>query len=152
MASSLFLLAKMVAFQGERDAARALYEESMSPAMKVDDRALVASCLQGLEVLISGKTALDASPINKASREDIALQFVPHTPEVGKFSAYPGSLTAPEVEVLRLMSTGLTDVQAVECLIIRPRTDHAHLSSTYSKLGVSSCSVVTRYALDHTLI
>ncbi len=62
---------------------------------------------------------------------------------------YPAGLTAREVQVLRLVATGLTDMQVAEQLIISPRTVHAHLTSIYTRLGVTSRSAATRYAVEH---
>ncbi len=64
---------------------------------------------------------------------------------------YPAGLTARQVEVLRLVAGGLTDVQVAEKLVLSPRTVHAHISSIYSKLGVTSRSAATRYAIEHHL-
>jgi DNA-binding NarL/FixJ family response regulator len=55
------------------------------------------------------------------------------------------------VEVLRLVARGLTDAQVAEKLVISPRTIHTHLNSIYSKLGVTSRSAATRYAIEHHL-
>jgi DNA-binding NarL/FixJ family response regulator len=55
------------------------------------------------------------------------------------------------VEVLRLLAGGLTDLQIAEKLVLSPRTVHAHISSIYSKLGVTSRSTATRYAIEHHL-
>lgn len=57
-------------------------------------------------------------------------------------------LTTRELEVLRLVATGLTDAQVAERLSVSTRTVNAHLRSIYSKLGVSSRSAVTRLALE----
>src|SRR5258708_33911451 len=64
---------------------------------------------------------------------------------------YPDGLTAREVEVLRLVAKGFTDAQVAEALVLSPRTVHAHLSSVYSKLGITSRSAATRYAIEHNL-
>jgi DNA-binding NarL/FixJ family response regulator len=56
------------------------------------------------------------------------------------------------VEVLRLVAQGLTDAQVAEQLVISPRTVNFHLASIYSKLGVSSRSAATRYAIEHQLV
>src|SRR5207248_10475189 len=64
---------------------------------------------------------------------------------------YPAGLTAREVEVLRLVAGGLTDLQIAEKLVLSPRTVHVHISSIYSKLGVTSRSAATRYAIEHHL-
>ena len=53
--------------------------------------------------------------------------------------------------LLRLVAGGLTDLQIADKLILSPRTVHAHISSIYSKLGVTSRSAATRYAIEHHL-
>jgi predicted ATPase/DNA-binding CsgD family transcriptional regulator len=65
--------------------------------------------------------------------------------------AYPAGLTAREVEVLHLLAGGLTDQQIADKLVLSPRTVHAHISSIYSKLAVTSRSAATRYAIEHHL-
>jgi predicted ATPase/DNA-binding CsgD family transcriptional regulator len=73
-------------------------------------------------------------------------------PPVAKSSTYPAGLTLREVEVLRLVAQGLTDVQVAEQLVISPRTVNSHLKAIYGKLGVSSRTAATRYAIEHTLM
>lgn len=58
-------------------------------------------------------------------------------------------LTKREIEVLRCVAQGLTDVQVAEQLVISHRTVHSHLNSIYSKLGITSRSAATRYAIEH---
>ena len=65
---------------------------------------------------------------------------------------YPEGLTAREVEVLRLVAQGLTNEQVAEQLVISARTVNTHLTSIYGKIGVSSRSAATRYAMVHHLI
>ena len=60
-------------------------------------------------------------------------------------------LTVREIEVLRAVAQGLTDTQVAERLVISPRTVHSHLNSIYSKLGITSRSAATRYAIEHNL-
>jgi DNA-binding CsgD family transcriptional regulator/tetratricopeptide (TPR) repeat protein len=67
-------------------------------------------------------------------------------------SSSPGELTEREVEVLRLVARGLTNEQVAEHLFISPRTVNSHLTSIYAKIGVSSRSAATRYAIDHKLV
>ena len=47
--------------------------------------------------------------------------------------AYPDSLTEREVEVLRLLATGLTDRQIAETLVIAESTARRHISNIYAK-------------------
>jgi predicted ATPase/DNA-binding CsgD family transcriptional regulator len=64
----------------------------------------------------------------------------------------PEGLTTREVEVLRLVARGLTNPQIAEQLVISPQTVHAHLRSMYSKLGVTTRSAATRFAVEHHLV
>ena len=73
-------------------------------------------------------------------------------PPVPNAPAYPDGLTAREVEVLRLVAQGLTNEQVAEDLVISPRTVETHLTSIYSKIGVSSRSAATRYAMQQHLV
>ena len=66
--------------------------------------------------------------------------------------AYPDGLTAREVEVLRLVAHGLTNEQVAKQLIISPRTVNTHLTTIFSKIGVSSRSAATRYAIEHHVV
>jgi len=61
-------------------------------------------------------------------------------------------LTARETQVLQLVSMGLTDAQIAEKLVISPRTVEAHVRSCLSKLGVSSRTAATRFAIAHHLV
>jgi DNA-binding CsgD family transcriptional regulator len=64
----------------------------------------------------------------------------------------PARLTAREVEILRWVTQGLTDIQIAEKLVISPRTVSTHLTSIYNKLGVSSRSAATRFAMEYHLV
>ncbi len=66
-------------------------------------------------------------------------------------SGHPAGLTLREVEVLRLVAAGLTDAQVAERLVLSVRTVHSHVRSIYRKLGVSSRTAATRYALQQGL-
>ncbi len=65
---------------------------------------------------------------------------------------YSAQLTAREQEVLRLVARGLTNEQVAEQLVISPRTVDTHLKLIYRKIGVSSRSAATRYAMQHHLV
>jgi len=63
----------------------------------------------------------------------------------------PAGLTPREGEVLRLLATGLANAEIARQLSLSPRTIDAHLSTIYSKLGVTSRGAAIRFALDHDL-
>jgi DNA-binding CsgD family transcriptional regulator len=57
-------------------------------------------------------------------------------------------LTAREVEILQLLSEGLSNAEISAQLFVSIRTVHAHLRSLYSKLGVGSRTAAVRSASD----
>jgi predicted ATPase/DNA-binding CsgD family transcriptional regulator len=61
------------------------------------------------------------------------------------------ALTAREIEVLRLLATGLSNKQIGERLVLSPHTVSGHTQSIYGKLALNSRSAATRYALEHHL-
>jgi DNA-binding CsgD family transcriptional regulator len=65
---------------------------------------------------------------------------------------YPAGLTPREVEVLRLVADGLTNQQAADRLSVTSRTINAHLTSIYSKIGVTSRAGAVRFATEQKLI
>jgi DNA-binding NarL/FixJ family response regulator len=76
----------------------------------------------------------------------------PSAPSAKPLPLYPDGLTAREVEVLRLVAQGLTNDRVAEQLVISSRTVNSHLTSIYGKIGVSSRSAATRYAIEHHLV
>jgi predicted ATPase/DNA-binding CsgD family transcriptional regulator len=66
--------------------------------------------------------------------------------------AYSHGLTTRENDVLRLLTRGLSSVLIGEQLFISLTTVNSHVRTIYNKLGVSSRSAATRYALEHHLV
>ena len=60
-------------------------------------------------------------------------------------------LSGREIEVLRLLAAGLSNAVIAERLVIGVGTVNTHLSTIYSKLGVSSRTAAVRWAIDHGL-
>ncbi|HEX8221347.1 MAG TPA: LuxR C-terminal-related transcriptional regulator, partial [Chloroflexia bacterium] len=63
----------------------------------------------------------------------------------------PG-LTTRELEVLRHIAAGMTNAETAGSLSISPHTVNMHVRSIFSKLGVTSRSAATRYALVNGLV
>ena len=63
-----------------------------------------------------------------------------------------GILSVREAQVLDMVAQGLTDAEIAARLSLSPHTVNAHLRSVYSKLGVTSRSAATRYAMENNLI
>ncbi len=72
-------------------------------------------------------------------------------PQAQPRESYPAGLTVREVDVLRLVAQGLTDVKIAQHLVLSPRTVNTHLRSIYAKLGVSTRSAATRLAVEYKL-
>jgi predicted ATPase/DNA-binding CsgD family transcriptional regulator len=85
------------------------------------------------------------------------LRTIPHPPETApaqraSSSASGVSLTARELEVLRLLTQDLSNPQIAERLVVSRRTVDAHLRSIYDKLGVKSRDAAVRVAREQGFI
>lgn len=83
--------------------------------------------------------------------EEALASEEPTSDQADNQTALPAGLTRREVEVLRLVARGMNNVRVGEKLFISPRTVDTHLRSIYHKLGISSRSAATRYAIEHNL-
>ena len=70
----------------------------------------------------------------------------------GGASGNQHGLTARELEVLRLVATGMTNQRIADDLVLAVRTVDRHVSNIFTKLGVSSRSAATAYAYQHQLV
>ncbi len=61
-------------------------------------------------------------------------------------------LTRRELDVLRLLAEGRTNVQIAEALVIGRVTVNGYVRSIYNKLDVTTRAAATRYALEHHLV
>ena len=66
--------------------------------------------------------------------------------------AWPGGLTAREVEVLGLLARGHSNKQIAQHLVVSPKTAGNHVEHIYAKLGVSSRAAATLFATQHGLM
>lgn len=137
-AQSLFRLANILVACNSRLAAQSLYEEGLSLARSVEDMELIDGCEEALK---RAQTPAEYSSFTLVS-----------TIGSKKTSNRLAGLTAREVEVLRLVAKGMSDFQVAEQLVISHRTVHAHLSSIYSKLNVSSRGAAACFAFEHALL
>jgi DNA-binding NarL/FixJ family response regulator len=63
-----------------------------------------------------------------------------------------GGLTGREVQVLRLVATGLSNQEIATALVISEHTARRHIQNIFAKLGVSSRAAATAYAFQHDLV
>jgi ATP/maltotriose-dependent transcriptional regulator MalT len=64
----------------------------------------------------------------------------------------PGKLTAREVQVLRLVATGMSNRAIAERLTISEKTVARHLSNIFTKLDLTSRAAATAYAYQQGLV
>jgi ATP/maltotriose-dependent transcriptional regulator MalT len=131
-------------------AAEALREEIHSPR----PTALQAVYDRGLATVRAGLDEAAFAAAWAAGREMAPERALVEETEEARpeQAAYPAGLTAREVEVLRLVAQGMSNARVGGELFISPRTVDAHLTSIYAKLGVSSRTAATRYAIEHDLL
>jgi predicted ATPase/class 3 adenylate cyclase/DNA-binding CsgD family transcriptional regulator len=144
---------------GAAEALREAIGEHLPPFERAHyNRAVAASCSQLGEQAFATAWAEGRvlSPEQAlATPEPVALSTPGESlssPTTKSPAPYPDGLTSREVEVLRVVAQGLTNEQVAQRLLISPRTVDTHLTSIYSKIGVSSRSAATRYAMEHHLI
>ena len=64
----------------------------------------------------------------------------------GRRIVYPAGLSEREVEVLRLVTFGMSNQEIADSLVISRRTVHAHVRSIFNKLDVSTRTAAAREA------
>jgi HD-GYP domain-containing protein (c-di-GMP phosphodiesterase class II) len=69
-----------------------------------------------------------------------------------KRRAGPAGLTPREVEVLILIARGLSNRQVAQALDITPKTAGTHIERIYTKIGASTRSTATLFAVQHGLL
>ena len=73
------------------------------------------------------------------------------TPSPGVPHAYPAGLSAREVEVLRLVVGGLTNVQIARELVLSEKTVATHLTDIFNKTTSENRTAVTAFVIHHGL-
>lgn len=64
----------------------------------------------------------------------------------------PAGLTEREVEVLRLVATGLTNNEIAATLFLSVKTVSRHLSNIFTKIDVTTRTAATAFAFEHGLV
>jgi len=132
---------------------RLSYEQTVAAVRaQLDEPAFAAAWTEGQAMTL--EEAL-AEAVQLRAREHISPTTLPaprETPSTYPSRGNPFGLTAREIEVLRLLTQGLTTTHIAEQLMISPRTADAHVRSIYRKLEVTSRAAATRAAIEHKLV
>ncbi|MCW3783314.1 HD domain-containing phosphohydrolase [Defluviimonas salinarum] len=81
-----------------------------------------------------------------------AVLSVAGQPSRRNIPARLAGMTPREIEVLRLIATGLTAKEAAEELGISPKTADNHIQSIYSKIGVTTRAGAALFAVENGLL
>ncbi len=120
---------------------------------QLGEKAFAAMWAEGRAMTLEVGAELDSTLLAAPEPVPTALELpTASEPALAPITTYPNDLTPREVEVLRLLAQGLTSAQIAEQLVIGLVTVNSHVRSIYSKLGVSSRSAATRYAIEHHLL
>ena len=129
------------------------YERALTLLALADLRTALGKREAATALLAEARTILEPLAARPAlARADaLAALLAAPTPAAPASTTLPFGLSAREAEVLRLVAQGLSNAQAAERLFVSPRTVDQHLRSIYNKLGVSSRTAATAFAIDHGL-
>ena len=109
----------------DRAKANALLDESLVIAAELGMRPLMERVKESLEQI---QTLPDMAP------------------------THPDGLTQREVEVLRLIAAGKTNLEIAEDLVIAEGTARRHVSNIYEKIGAGNRAEATRYAIREAIL
>jgi DNA-binding CsgD family transcriptional regulator len=132
---------------------RPYYQQTVAALhAQLDEPTFLKAWTEGQTMTLEGALAEAAQVKARAHIPPTPPPAPVETPSISPARGHSFGLTAREIEVLRLVTQGLTTIQIAAHLIISPRTADAHLRSIYSKLAVTSRAAATRAALEHQLI
>jgi DNA-binding CsgD family transcriptional regulator len=131
---------------------RAHYERFLAHGRsQLDEAAAVQAWAQGQAMTAEQAVQYASTPAASVPHPS-SRQQRSQTQSARQDTAPLSELTEREVEVLRLVATGMTDAQVAEHLVLSVRTINSHLRSIYSKLGVNTRTAASRYAVEHGLV
>ena len=114
-------------------------------------RVLIGRCLRALGDEDSAQMELDSARLvfdRLGAAPDLAVVDA----LAGAPTPVAGPLTPREVEVVRLVASGLTNRAVAGQLFLSEKTVARHLSNIYAKLDLPSRAAATAYAYNHGLV
>jgi DNA-binding NarL/FixJ family response regulator len=94
----------------------------------------------------------DESAAGRLGRAEVDAVLATAGHRTGRLRAhYPAGLTEREVDVLRLLTKGMSNRQVARKLGISPKTVGRHVENLYAKAGVSSRAAAAVFAMEHDL-
>jgi DNA-binding CsgD family transcriptional regulator len=147
--------ARVLLAEGDPAAATAA-REAVDRWTRVGARYEAARCrvLLGIALRSTGATAGATAELDAARGVFLALRADPALAALGaaRGDRRPTTLTPRELEVLRLVSTGLTNRAVGMKLSLSEKTVARHLANIFAKLGLSTRAAATAYAYENGLV
>jgi DNA-binding NarL/FixJ family response regulator len=128
----------------------ATWQRVGAPYIAARIRVLLADALQTLGDVDGAELERDAA--RAVFRELGASPDLARLEAPGRASAHRFGLTAREMEVLRLVSSGLTNRAIAKELFLSEKTVDRHVSNIFAKLDVPTRSAATAAAYRHNLV
>jgi len=127
---------------------RASYEHAITLARtQCGEHAFAVAWEEGRSMTVEHALALATQ--GTVTHEDAPL---PASAAAHPFSPASAELTRREREVLHWLAAGLTSKEIAQHLVVSLPTVNTHVASIFNKLGVTSRSAATRYAVEHHLV
>jgi HD-GYP domain-containing protein (c-di-GMP phosphodiesterase class II)/DNA-binding CsgD family transcriptional regulator len=163
-------LAPLAGMHHERLDGSGYHRQAARPGIPMTARILAAAdCLQALLEPRPHRPALDVGPARDTLRAEAAAgrldpQAVTAVLDVasgggaaeraarGGRTPHPSGLTARQIDVLRLVASGLSNPEIGRRLVVSRRTAEHHVQDIYARIGVSSRAAAALYAMEHDLL
>jgi len=105
-------------------------------AVELAESGQIEATLEALTIL-DGLGATPAAAIVRNRLRGLGVARLPRRPQPGTLTN-PAGLTDRQLEILRLVATGLSNAEIARRLVVSPRTVDHHVSAVLQKLGVRS--------------
>jgi DNA-binding CsgD family transcriptional regulator/tetratricopeptide (TPR) repeat protein len=109
-------------------------DDPYEQALALAESGQVEPSVEALRIL-DGLGAGPAAAIVRRRLRDLGVTRLPRRPQPGT-RANPAGLTGRQLEILRLVATGLSNAEIAQRLVVSPRTVDHHVSAILAKLGV----------------
>jgi DNA-binding NarL/FixJ family response regulator len=125
-------------------------DESLFPALQAGARGYLTKDASAEEIehairaLVAGQTHLDP-----AVQQRLLTAVLETSPESSPAGELPDDLTPREVEVLKLIASGLSNAEIAAELVVSAATVKTHINRIFYKTGARDRAQAVRYAYRH---
>jgi DNA-binding CsgD family transcriptional regulator len=130
--------------------ARHLWARAQCPYESARVRVVTGRALTAVGDVESARKELEAACAT--FRELGATPAADEAERLLRGDGHPAGLTGREVEVLRLVASGRSNIQIAAELVLSEKTVARHLSNIFAKLDVGSRTAAAAYAFEHRLV